>query len=193
MQYPEAKQHIISRLEAELPKELTYHSIHHVYDVCDAAIRIAESEGIGGDDLTLIKTAAMYHDSGFIIQSKNHEEISCDIAADALPQFGYTKEQINIICGMIRATKIPQQPQNLMEQIISDADLDYLGRDDFYSIGDTLFTELRFYGFIKTREEWDKVQVNFLQQHHFFTNTAKATRQKKKQAYLHELIKKTKS
>ena len=184
MQFQKAKSYIATRLRKELPKHLTYHSVAHVNDVYRAAERLAKAEGIEGEDLKLLLTAVMYHDCGFMVQSKDHEAIGCDIAREALPQFGYTPEQIERICGMILATRIPQSPTSLLEEIIADADLDYLGRDDFWSIGRQLFEELQMYGIIQTEDEWNALQIRFLEQHHYFTRTAIATRKEQKDAYL---------
>ena len=146
----------------------------------DAAKQIAKKEKVGGDDLTLLLTAALFHDSGFLIDQKEHEKLSCDVARQYLPQFGYGPEQIEKICGMIMATQIPQKPRNLTEQILCDADLDYLGRDDFFTIGDKLFAELSMYGMINTEEEWNRLQTGFLEKHHYFTVTALKLRKDKK-------------
>ena len=70
------------------------------------------------------------------------------------------------------ATKIPQRPKTDLEKIICDADLNYLGRTDFFSIGEKLYQEMLAFGNIKNREEWDKIQVVFMQKHHYFTPTA---------------------
>lgn len=187
MQFQDAKTYISKRLRKELPKHLSYHSTAHVKDVYDSARRIAKAEGIQGEDLTLLLTAAMYHDCGFMIQPKDHERISCEIAREALPLFSYTGEQIRRICGMIEATRVPQEPRNHLEQIICDADLDYLGRDDFWTIGDKLFLELQVYGIIRNEREWDALQVRFLEGHHYFTPTAIATRKPAKDAHLAQL------
>ena len=184
MQFQKAKTYINGRLRKELPKHLSYHSVAHVKDVYSAAERLAKAEGVTGDDLTLLLTAVLYHDCGFIVQSKEHEAIGCDIARQSLPGFGYSPEQIERICGMIMATRIPQTPNNLLEEIIADADLDYLGRDDFWSIGNKLFTELQMYGIIQTEDDWNNLQVRFLEKHHYFTKTALNTRRDKKDGYV---------
>jgi uncharacterized protein len=184
MQFQKAKTYINGRLRKELPKHLSYHSVAHVKDVYNAAERLAKAEGIKGEELTLLLTAVLYHDCGFMVQSKEHEKIGCDIARESLPRFDYTEAQIERICGMIMATRIPQTPHNHLEEIIADADLDYLGRDDFWSIGNKLFTELRMYSIIQTEEEWNRLQVKFLEQHHYFTPTAIKTRREKKDEYV---------
>jgi predicted metal-dependent HD superfamily phosphohydrolase len=184
MQFQKAKAYINGRLRKELPKHLSYHSVAHVKDVYTAAERLAKAEGVKGEALTLLLTAVMFHDCGFMVQSKEHEQIGCDIARESLPRFDYSPDQIERICGMIMATRIPQTPQNLLEQIIADADLDYLGRDDFWSIGNKLFAELQMYGIIRTEDEWNALQVKFLEQHHYFTQTAINTRRQKKDEYV---------
>ncbi len=85
------------------------------------------------------------------------------------------------------STKIPQSPTNLLEQILCDADLDYLGRDDFFSIGDSLFRELQAYNLIGDEQTWNRLQVSFLSAHRFHTNTNKTLREPVKRRYLEEL------
>ncbi|MCB9046099.1 MAG: HD domain-containing protein [Chitinophagales bacterium] len=184
MKFGEAKKFILGRLKKELPNHLSYHSVEHVRDVFNACKLLAEKEGVKGDDLKLLLTAALFHDSGFLKGPKDHEKKSCQIARKHLPEYDYTPEQIKKICGMIMATKVPQQPQNHLEEIICDADLDYLGRDDFFIIGDKLFAELSMYGILNTEDEWNRLQVGFLEAHHFFTKTAIRLRQKRKDKHL---------
>jgi HD superfamily phosphodiesterase len=193
MDFSAAKTFILEKLKRELPAHLSYHSVEHILDVYDAANMLAKEEGIGEEDLTLLLTAALYHDTGFLIQQKDHEKLSCDIAKEHLPSFNYSKEQIEKICGMIMATQIPQRPKNKLEEILCDADLDYLGREDFYEIGDKLFEELSVFGVLKTEEEWNKLQVRFLETHDYFTKTAVRLRKKRKEEFLAEVRSKVQS
>ena len=184
MQFEAVKKFIIKKLKSELPTHLYYHSVGHINDVYSAAETLAKGEVIDGENLKLLLTAVLFHDSGFTVQQKDHEEISCQLARKYLPDFGYNDSQIDLICGMIMATKVPQIPHNHLEQIICDADLDYLGRDDFYDIGNKLFTELSLYGMIQNEIEWNKLQVKFLEGHHYFTPTAIQLRQDGKDKHL---------
>jgi len=184
MQFQKAKKFIVGKLKKELPAHLSYHSVDHIMDVYNAAEDIAAKEGVQGEDLTLLLTAALFHDSGFLQGAAEHEQKSCDIARTYLPGYGYTDEQIEKICGMIMATKLPQTPHNLLEEIICDADLDYLGRDDFFPIGDKLFSELSMYGIIHNEIEWDRLQVKFLEAHHYFTKTSLSLRKEQKEQHL---------
>jgi len=189
MQFEAVRKFIIKKLKKELPSHLFYHSVGHINDVYNAAENIAKGENVSGENLQLLLTAVLFHDSGFIIRQKEHEKLSCEFAEEYLPQFNYNKEQITKICGMIMATKVPQQPQCHLEEIICDADLDYLGRDDFYDIGNKLFTEMNIYGMIQSEEEWNKLQVRFLESHKYFTKTAIELRQKGKDAHLNAIKK----
>ena len=180
MNFERTKEFILNKLEKELPSHLTYHNTTHILDVFEATIRYAELQNINPNDTLLLKTASLFHDSGFIVQAENHEQISCDIAQQYLPDFGYSQQQIDTIKGMIMATKIPQTPLNHLEQIMADADLDYLGRDDFQVISDRLFQELE----IPDKNKWNKIQIAFFEKHSYFTESAKRLRNDKKQENL---------
>lgn len=180
MDYKSVKKTIIDKLKKELPEHLTYHSVSHVQDVMKAAEKIALSEKVNDEEMILIKTAALFHDTGFLFNPKDHEQKSCEIAMEYLPAYGYSEDQIHKIKGMIMATKIPQSPKNKLEEIIADADLDYLGRSDFFSIGDTLYQELKHFGVINNELDWNVLQEKFLQNHVYFTPTSIKKRTKKK-------------
>lgn len=181
MEYEKLNKIILKRLRENLPEHLSYHSVMHVKDVIDSVEKIAKSEGVNDEDLVLLKTAALFHDTGFLFGSKNHEEKSCEIAAEYLLEYGFSQDQLDKINGMIMATKIPQTPKNHLEQIVADADLDYLGRDDFFVIGDKLFEELSMFGIVNSERDWNLLQEKFLESHHYFTETAINSRNQKKQ------------
>ncbi len=193
MQFEKVKKHIMAKLKKELPKNLTYHSLGHIKDVYTAAETLAKMEDITGEEHTLLLTAVLFHDSGFLRQQKDHEAISCEFVREILPKFDYTPDQIDRICGMIMATKIPQTPHNRLEEIICDADLDYLGRDDFFKIGNYLYDELSMYGLINNENEWNKLQERFLEGHHYFTTSAINLRKGKKDEYLAQIKEKIKN
>jgi len=185
-----AENFIRRKLKRNLPPQLTYHGFHHTEDVLNAVLQIATAENIAAEDIQLLRIAALFHDSGFTELYKHHEEKGCEIARENLPLFGFTEKDIDRICGMIMATKIPQRPLNKMEEILCDADLDYLGRDDFYTISRTLMEELIIYDVLKNEQRWDEMQVKFLGAHHYFTDYSKRERAPQKQQYLEALKKK---
>jgi len=179
-----AREFIRQKLSNELSPKLSYHSLAHILDVANMAGKLAELEGIRGEELTLLLTAVWFHDSGFLVGANEHEKVSCQIAREHLPSFGYSAQQIERIEGMIMATRMPQTPHNLLEEIICDADLDYLGRDDFWTTGHKLFTELNSNGTILNENDWNKQQVAFLEKHHYFTQSAIRLRKATKDQHL---------
>lgn len=185
--YYKAERHIMQLLEQRLSKNLHYHSIAHTKDVVTAVERIALLEGVTDEGLFLLKSAATYHDAGFIEQYDKNEPIGARLADEILPKYGYTKKHIEEIKDLIYVTEIPHKPKNQLEEIICDADLDYLGRDDFHEISDKLRRELKEHGKIESDKQWDEIQVVFLKNHKYFTKTAVKTRKKKKKENLKEV------
>ncbi|MGN6396846.1 MAG: HD domain-containing protein [Mucilaginibacter sp.] len=187
MRLDDAGEFIINKLNQELPEYLNYHNSTHTLDVVESAYRLGQAEGISSADMELLLTAAYYHDSGFLVKMAGHEEESCRIARETLPGFNYNAGEIERICGMIMATRLPQSPKNYLEEILADADLDDLGRDDFFIIGDKLFLENTIYGDDIDPHAWRLKQLEFMQKHHYFTKSAINLRQAKKDANLERI------
>jgi len=187
--YTGAEQFILQKLELELSTQLYYHSIHHTLDVLQAAIVIGKSESVTGHELSLLRIAALFHDSGFIYQYKGHEERGCVLAKENLPGFGFTLDDVGVVCGMIMATAVPQKPQNILEQVICDADLDYLGRDEYYEKSEKLYREFMAYGIIRNKPEWNALQLHFFESHHYHTAFSLREREPLKQSHLEDIKK----
>lgn len=187
MDYKGAITHILNRLEKELPEHLLYHGHHHTLDVMEATERIANHEGVDEEDLNVLLVAAAYHDSGFIYGPQEHEIAGCEIVRTTLPDFGFPTEVIERVCTMIMATKVPQSPTGTLSDILCDADLDYLGREDFLPIGENLFSELRHFGIVKDIKIWNRIQLGFLTEHFYHTSYGKKYRQPKKEEHMNEI------
>jgi uncharacterized protein len=156
---------------------LTYHNVAHTRDgVVPAAERLGVALGLGAEERLLVCTAAWYHDIGFVVQRQDHEVAGVRIAAQVLPRWGYSAAQISQIAGMIMATKLPQCPQTLLEQVLADADLDSLGRADFFETNAALRRELAAAGSAATDLEWYGAQVQFLEAHRYCTAPAQRLR-----------------
>ena len=178
--YNKAERYITRVLQKGLSKKLHYHCLDHIKDVVRAVENLALTEDVTDEGLFLLKSAASYHDAGFIEQYDKNEPIGARMAEEILPKYGYTDQHIKIIKELIYVTQIPHNPKNKLEEIICDADLDYLGRDDFHEIADRLRLELREHGKIDSDRKWDELQVQFLTNHKYFTKTAVETRRPKK-------------
>ena len=186
--YEGANQYALGRLEQDLAPALVYHNLAHTRDdVVPAAEYLTSLAGVDGESLQLLRTAAYYHDIGFVEQYVEHEAIGMRIARRVLPRFGYSPEHIQTICGIILVTQMPQTPHTLLQEIMADADLDLLGRDDFWVKNQALRTERTAYGMIARDEEWYSGQLRFLQTHHYFTTYATSLRSAKKQQHIEQL------
>jgi TolB-like protein/Tfp pilus assembly protein PilF len=190
--FEKAEKHIQEILNASMPK-LPYHNTAHVADVLAASLLIAEDQKINADDVKLLRLAALLHDIGFIQSGKDHEAIGAAMARKLLPEFGLSPSEIDVIANMILATRLPQSPMTLLEKILCDADLDYLGRDDFYEIGGRLFVELKEQEVVETEREWNIMQRTFLQSHRYHTHFGQTNREQHKQERLQEIAAKLKS
>jgi uncharacterized protein len=180
-EFEKVKRIVVDKL-SELSSDLTYHCLNHTLDVLKQSIRIAADEQISNSrDLYLLKVAALYHDTGFLKTYAAHEIKSCEIFLADADQFNLTMEETAVITNLIMATRIPQLPKTLLEKIICDADLDYLGRDDFFPISDNLRKEFLSYKIVANDEEWDQMQMKFLQNHQYHTQSSQNLREPAKQ------------
>jgi uncharacterized protein len=169
-----AKRYALQRLENELAPNLTYHSVAHTRDqVVPAAEQLAQLEGVGADDAMLLSTAAWFHDLGYIERHENNEIIGVHIAQEVLPTLRYSSSQIQVVCDVIMATRVPQTPHSLLEEIIADADLVSLSATTFLDHMLAIRQEFAAYGNNYDDKGWYSYQFGFLQKHDYFTASAR--------------------
>ncbi len=181
IQFDEVKNFVLKKLKKELKPTLYYHNFQHTIDVCESVDRLAEMENINGENLLLLQTAAIFHDTGFLWRYESNEELACKYAQELLGDYGYSASQRDHICRMIMATQIPQQPEDVMSMVLCDADLDYIGRGDFFITALRLHREWSENSNMKiTFKDWYLKQQSFILQHDFFTNSARTLRNEKK-------------
>lgn len=184
IRFDDLEDEILDLLEKKLPPDLYYHNVKHTIDVVTQVELIGRQEKITDNEMLLLKTAALFHDTGFTEGYKDHELLSIKLAKEVLPRYHYTPKQIEEISEIIFTTKLPPQPKTKLQEIICDADLDYLGRADFIPVSETLFKELVVHNVLEDNyDNWNKIQLKFIESHQYFTATAKKIRDvnKKKQ------------
>ena len=187
IQFTDIQEIILDKLEKELPDYLFYHNVKHTVDVVTEVELIGWGEGCSDEEILLLKTAGLFHDAGHIVAYDNHEFYGTEIAREILPKYNYTQKQIDCICEIIMATKLPPRPNGLLEEIICDSDLDYLGRSDFIPVSNTLYEELKAQNKIGALNDWNKIQVKFITGHQYFTNTARSLREVNKQLQIERI------
>jgi adenylate cyclase len=184
IQFTDIQEIILDKLEKDLPDYLFYHNVKHTVDVVTEVELIGWAEGCSDEEILLLKTAGLFHDAGHTVAYDNHEYYGTLMAKELLPKYNYSSAQIDRICDIIMATKLPPRPKTLLEDIICDSDLDYLGRSDFIPVSNTLYEELKAQNKIGTLNDWNKIQVKFISGHQYFTKTARSLREVNKQSQI---------
>jgi hypothetical protein len=83
---------------------------------------------------------------------------------------------------------MPQTANTKLEKILCDADLDVLGREDFFITSFQLQLEWKLYGFMNsTMAEWIRFEIEFLEKHKYFTSSAIKLREVQKQKNIQAL------
>ncbi len=194
-----AKRYALDRLEKELSPHLYYHSLVHTRDDVAVAVEgLATLEGVSGQALELLQIATYYHDLGFTQMGKpgidysvvrtQHENMSIQMAEEILPEFGFSRRHLKVIRGLIEVTRLPQNPHTLLQMIIADADLDSLGREDYWPVSLWLQKELSFFGTVITDDKWLIGQYRFLSGHHYFSQAACKLRNEQKRINIRGLV-----
>lgn len=170
-----AAENFISDLFSEkLSPNMIYHNYAHTLDVVNNSIKIGTKSGLNDSELEIVTLAAWFHDSGYTVTYNGHEDAGKEIAAKFLNEHNYDPGKINLVLGCINSTKMPQAPQNLMEQVICDADLIHFGQEDFFEYSELLKTEWETMGINHVSEaDWYKASVDLLSTHRFFTQYAR--------------------
>lgn len=150
-----------------------FHNFDHTLEVVHNVKEIATAVKLNKTDTETVLIAAWFHDTGYLFTRDEHEERSVLIATDFLHQENFPEKRIAQIAGCIRATKVPQQPKNVMEQIMSDADLLHLGMKDSVERGEMLRAELEgITGSELPENEWIKESITFFKGHTYHTKYA---------------------
>lgn len=188
--HQQAITYAFNRLRDELSPRLTYHSLWHAQeDVLLGCIQLAQEMNIAEDDMWLLQVSAAFHDIGFVVDYANHELNGVRIVTEVLPTFGFSEDEIAIVTKMIMATRLPQSPTTLLEEILADADFGVLGREDFFERNRSLKQELANYGRVVDEKTWYQTQLAFLESHQYFTEAARKLRDPMKQEHIARLKK----
>lgn len=180
---------VMGLLKNKLPVEYFYHNHKHTEYIIEKVVEIGKHENCTPEEIELLKMAALWHDVGYINTYDRHEEEGCNLVRKYFPGFGITDEETDAVCNLIIATRIPQEPHNKLEEIIADADLEYLGTPGAPAMAEKLFNELKYRNPALSHKDWNKTQIAFLSNHHYFTNYCMQNREPVKQGYLYQLKK----
>ncbi len=187
LKFMDIQEELLDYLEKKLPSTLYYHNIKHTIDVITEVELIGWAEGVSENDILLLKFAALFHDAGHTISYKDHEYYGTVMAKEKLASHDFPQNAIDKICRLIMSTKMPPDPKDLLEKIMCDSDLDYLGRTDFIPVSNALYEELKVRNMIGSLKQWNEHQLEFIKKHQYFTRTAQQLREVNKQQQIARL------
>lgn len=165
----------------------TYHNLRHVIRVQKDVMFLARQYGLDDESCGILSAAALLHDIGLLDGDHRHEERSARMATTILPNYGFTAYQVGQIVDMINSTVFPQKPKDFLSELLCDADLFYLGTNEYDQIAYELRLELEMKGQYMSDLDWMRYQINFLENHHYFTLYGQEYLEPRKQAILKEL------
>ena len=173
MQLEKLKAFILEKLHKELPHTFTYHSPHHTEEVIKHSYELGKDEGLSEHELEILQTAAIMHDTGFLNTTAEHEKASCEMAREYLPQYEYNEDQVERVCSIIMTTQLPQSAFDKLSQVLCDADLYYLGTNNYQLYAGRLYREMKHSSPNLTEDSWHEIEKKFLESHEYFTASAR--------------------
>lgn len=178
------EEYVVEKIEAELAPHFTFHDARHTIQVATMAELIGRAEQVNDKEMLLLRTAALIHDLGYLSMAEDHIEAGCDHAVELLPKFNYDPHQIEVICRLIRSIRDPLVVTGTLEQILCDANLNFLGRIDFKDVIERMWKEDHILHPEMTLSEWKKRMASLVKKYDFYTDTAKRLRDVHKEKQL---------
>lgn len=185
--------YVTNHITTNISKNYTYHDLQHTQNVVDSAKEIASYLSLPSLDLEMLCLSAWFHDVGYDQGPEGHEQRSAAHARKYLTAKNYPEKNIQTIEGCILATKMPSNPQNLLQEILCDADFSHLGKKNYWDRCSRVRQELNSVkSLIMSDSEWVDFEIAFLQQHNWFSYPAKLLYEKRKIKHLRQLVKQKK-
>ncbi len=184
------EQYVAKFYEEHFPKELVFHDFQHMQNVVEACYQIGVEYDLDEKELEILQLAAWFHDTGYYQSPNNHEELSAQLATSFLREHDYPEEDLATIKRCILATRLPQQPTDLLEEIICDADLSHLGNEHYWDRCGRLRQEMLVArDVVMSEPEWVEFEINFMRQHNYHTEVASRMFDKRKRKHIRQLQK----
>lgn len=187
-----ARDYVLAQYQQHPRPNLVYHNLVHTQQVVQVAAQIAAHYRLQDDELLAVYVAAWFHDAGYLLgEGKVHEENGAKEALQFLQQQQVPENVQAMVQGAIMATKMPQSPHTLVEQIVCDADLSHLGSKEFPDRNKLLRQELeQTYQLDIPAVKWLTNNIAFLTAHHYWTDYAQTLFKQQKEDNLAKLQKK---
>lgn len=166
----EVAAYINQLLDLQLSPDLRFHNKSHTADVVEMANRLGKFSRLNKHDLQKLQVAAWFHDAGYCYSYSGHEDNSVALSIRFLRSANCAEEFITDVVAIINSTRIPQEPESLLEKIICDADLAHLASEDYPLYAARLRTEWELcLNKTYTDKQWDEGNLDLMQHHRYFT------------------------
>jgi predicted metal-dependent HD superfamily phosphohydrolase len=173
-------------------EKLPYHNLKHTQSVVSNARHLAHHYQLSERDFFVVVASAWLHDLGYAIEREHHEAEGASAAGIFLINQSVDAADLETIKGCILATKLPQNPHNLLEEIVCDADLWHLGISDFGELSKRMRKEMEEMNHKKIdKEEWRNQTINLFESHKYHTDYARMLLDDQKQKNLRKLKEKS--
>ncbi len=188
------KAYVNQLLQDKLAPHFVYHNLQHTLDVVEAAILIGRQEHLRDDQMEAVITAAYLHDIGYTVQADGHEDHSIKLSKEFLTEVKADESLVTKVLGCIEATKMPQKPKSLIEQVICDADLYHLSSTEYFDKAELLRAEFSSVEEDSiTESEWLDMSTLFIGNHSYFTDYGKRVLDPEKRRNLKKIKKRLKA
>lgn len=182
------RSHVANVFHAKNDARLIYHNLHHTEQVVENAVKIANHYQLSDEDFFIVTAASWFHDLGYFFDCQNHESSGAGLATEFLKEKGVRAEVIDKVVNCILATKMPQSPEDLLEQIVCDADLYHLGSNSFKERNKLMRKEAEaFCSRTLDKDEWRLKTIALFKAHHYHTSYCQNLLNAKKAENLAEL------
>ncbi|MEO6039595.1 MAG: HD family phosphohydrolase, partial [Saprospiraceae bacterium] len=169
--------------------EYVFHDLDHTVQTVAAARIIGEGFQLDEREMLLVQLSTWFHDTGYSEGPQDHEERSV-LNAQHFLQGKISDSELATVIACIRSTKVPQQPQNLLEEIIGDADLSHLGMESYWDRTGKLRQEfILARKTVMSEQDWLDFELNFLLSHEYHTSVAQQLFNKRKRKHVQQLVK----
>ena len=157
----------------EMPTNLVYHNLTHTREVVEAAELIGKESDLSPEELENVLISAWLHDLGYAKSCQQHETIGAEMVKPFLESLSIGPERVQAVVDSILATRMPQNPQSKIAEVLCDADLFHLSSDRFFERSEMLRQEVKsIYGKVGKRK-WMQGSIVLMEKHHYFTEYGK--------------------
>ena len=172
--YKKAESFVKDLFQQYASKSLLFHNYEHTYGVVERSKEVAAVYNLPEEEQFIVYIAAWFHDTGhLLVDPSKHEIKSVELMKTFIVKHTTDEEVIRQISDCILATRMPRNPQNLLQKILCDADTYHLGTKEFKSTNKQLRKEYELRNIPEPPGGWRKGSFDFMLAHEYYTDYCK--------------------